>query len=803
MPIKTVMRQTIKPLLPGCAAFFLLATASTATFAETHVDNEQLSRGLRECQSANYNLALSSLQAAYTKAQQTPDKVRAAAALASSYIQTHQAALAEPYLRYAYENAAASVDKAGYAIDFANWQQQSGHAEQARTYYDAALALAGNDAGVVIGVALNQNQTQTQNRLDGTKLTPALRMQRLQELRALATRLPQLSDQQRARYAINLAVQARKLGKDQAGGIADDARAVAFQALQQARDVALTQGQHHLLLEALDQLAQLYEDAQRTEDALALSGQAILASQGRQAHDVLIQIEWRQARLLRLQGKNSEAIAAYQRAVEHIEAIRSDIPVEYQDGRSSFRETLEPVYLGLADLLLQTSEQLDSAQKNAQLRRARDVLELIKQTELQDYLGDRCAVDTARANRKQGKQAVLASDTAILYPIVLANRLELLLETSQGMQRHSLPVPATKIRDQVIEFSNTLKDNLSFQSQAKRLYQALLAPVDAQLQHEGITTLVIVPDGALRLLPFAALHDGQRFAIEKYAIAVVPALSLTNTTARKQLGGQGRTLLAGMSEPGAVVEKLPGFMVDQLLATNSGGVDSGTGMQLARGVLTRGMRNIPKADAANLIEKKNATVADKSQQSEQLRQILALAGVNEEIHTLEKLTPGQTLLNKGFTVAAFSQKVKTGDYQIIHIASHGVFGGTADSTFLMAHDDLITMDRLQGFLRADAKGQELELLTLSACETADGDDRAPLGLSGAALKARAKSALGSLWPVSDNAATLLMGQFYRNLATPATSKAQALQKAQLELLKNNEFNHPFYWAPFIMVGSWL
>lgn len=155
-------------------------------------------------------------------------------------------------------------------------------------------------------------------------------------------------------------------------------------------------------------------------------------------------------------------------------------------------------------------------------------------------------------------------------------------------------------------------------------------------------------------------------------------------------------------------------------------------------------------------------------------------------------------------MAAFSQKVKTGDYQIVHIASHGVFGGTADTSFVMAHDDVITMDNLQLFLRAgNMKSQELELLTLSACETAEGDDRAPLGLSGAALKARARSALGSLWPVSDDAATLLMGQFYRSLAEPATSKAQALQKAQLKLIKNNNFNYPFYWAPFIMVGSWL
>ncbi|MFZ6734329.1 CHAT domain-containing protein [Undibacterium sp. Ji42W] len=737
-----------------------------------------LDQGVRECASGSYTQALSVLQAAYARADQTADKVKVASALAQTYIQTHQAAKAEPYLVYAFDHASSKLDRAGYAIDVANWQQQQGHAEQARYYYDTALQLAPSDTVIAISVGLNRQKLEVKN------LTPTARLENLQ---ALWQRLIQAGEQpQAARYSLNLGVQAKALG--------EEGQSMAFQAFDHARELAAKLGQARLQLEALDQLGQLYEDAHRYDDALALTDKALLASQGLEAHDLLINIEWRHGRILRVQAKSTEAIAAYQRALEHIEAIRTDIPVEYQDGRSSFRETLEPVYLGLADLLLQTSAQLDGVQKNTQLRRARDVLELLKQTELQDYLGDRCAIDTARANRKNSKNDVIADDTAILYPIILPDRLELLLETNKGMYSQSIAVSATKMRADVLDFGNILKDNLSFKPQAKRLYQALLAPVDTELMQQGIRTLVIVPDGVLRLLPFAALHDGQQFAIEKYAISVVPALSLTNTSVRSRDGAAYKTLLAGMSEPGAVVDKLPGAMVEQLLAANP--QTAANGRQVARAVLTRSLRNFPKAS--------EATILNKPEQHQQLQQMLALAGVDEEIRTLEKLTSSQTLLNAKFTAAAFSQKVKTGDYQIVHIASHGVFGGTADSTFVMAHDDLITMDNLQGFLRAGSmKNQELELLTLSACETAEGDDRAPLGLSGAALKARARSALGSLWPVSDDAATLLMGQFYRHLAEPATSKAQALQKAQLELMKNNQFSHPFYWAPFIMVGSWL
>jgi CHAT domain-containing protein len=759
---------------------FALYSISTVAFSS----EPTLEKGLRDCASGNYNQALSVLQTAYAKAGKNSDKVKAASALAQTYIQTHQTIKAEPYLSFAFENAENKLDKAGYAIDFGNWQQQQGHAGQARYYYDAALKLAGNDAAIAVSAGLNQHK------LDAKKQAP---VDQLKNLQTLWQRLQQVGDSvQVARYSLNLGVQAKSLG---AVG-----QALAFQAFEQARVLTTKPGQPRLQLEALDQLAQMYEDARRFDEALALTDQALLAAQGQEVHDLLINIEWRHGRILRIQAKAAEAIAAYQRAVEHIEAIRTDIPVEYQDGRSSFRETLEPVYLGLADLLLQTSDPLDDERKNAQLRRARDVLELLKQTELQDYLGDRCAVDTARANRKS---TMLASDTAILYPIVLPDRLELLLETGKGMYRHSLPMSANKLRADVIDFGNNLKDNLSFQPQAKRLYLALLTPVDAELTQQGIRTLVIVPDGVLRLLPFAALHDGQRFAIEKYAIAVVPALSLTNTNARVHQKGGFKTLLAGMSEPGTVVDKLPNAMVEQLLNANQQSAAM-NGRQVARAVLTRSLRNIPKPADTSMTGKLPQPYVSKPEQHQQLQQMLALAGVDEEIRTLEKLTISQTLLNAGFTVAAFSQKVKTGDYQIVHIASHGVFGGTADTSFVMAHDDVITMDNLQLFLRAgNMKSQELELLTLSACETAEGDDRAPLGLSGAALKARARSALGSLWPVSDDAATLLMGQFYRSLAEPLTSKAQALQKAQLKLMKNNNFNHPFYWAPFIMVGSWL
>lgn len=97
----------------------------------------------------------------------------------------------------------------------------------------------------------------------------------------------------------------------------------------------------------------------------------------------------------------------------------------------------------------------------------------------------------------------------------------------------------------------------------------------------------------------------------------------------------------------------------------------------------------------------------------------------------------------------------------------------------------------------------MELLTLSACQTAAGDDRAALGLAGVAVKAGARSALATLWFINDQATALLITEFYHQLRDPDLSKAKALQRAQLILLNDRRYQHPGYWSPFLLIGNWL
>ncbi len=138
------------------------------------------------------------------------------------------------------------------------------------------------------------------------------------------------------------------------------------------------------------------------------------------------------------------------------------------------------------------------------------------------------------------------------------------------------------------------------------------------------------------------------------------------------------------------------------------------------------------------------------------------------------------------------------------MASHGQFESDASKTFLLTFDEKLTIDRLDQFIGLfKFRDDPLELLTLSACDTAEGDDRAALGLAGVAIKAGARSAVATLWQVHDKVAAVLVEQFYRELQDPSVSRAAALQRAQLKVLADPRYEHPGFWSPFLMINSWL
>jgi CHAT domain-containing protein len=168
---------------------------------------------------------------------------------------------------------------------------------------------------------------------------------------------------------------------------------------------------------------------------------------------------------------------------------------------------------------------------------------------------------------------------------------------------------------------------------------------------------------------------------------------------------------------------------------------------------------------------------------------------------------GTTLLNRRFVLDNVREEIRREPYAIVHFASHGEFRSEKERTFLVAFEEKVTLDQLEDLIKPQTTrdlGKPVELLTLSACQTAAGDDRAALGLAGVALKAGARSAVASLWCVNDESSAELIAEFYRELAgDPNISKAHALRNAQIKLMQDPNRAHPIHWAPYLVIGNWL
>jgi CHAT domain-containing protein len=183
----------------------------------------------------------------------------------------------------------------------------------------------------------------------------------------------------------------------------------------------------------------------------------------------------------------------------------------------------------------------------------------------------------------------------------------------------------------------------------------------------------------------------------------------------------------------------------------------------------------------------------------------ALPSVAGEVNDISKATSGTALLNQNFTAQTLANRVQGNSANLVHLATHGQFSSNLDETFLLTWNGRMNIRELSDLLRNRDSGQKdaLELLVLSACDTAAGDDRAVLGLAGLAVKSGARSTLASLWPVKDQVAARLMTQFYEELKQPNMTKAEALRRSQLALLKDKDFDDPFFWSSFVLVGNWL
>ncbi|MBD1936861.1 CHAT domain-containing protein [Microcoleus sp. FACHB-68] len=182
----------------------------------------------------------------------------------------------------------------------------------------------------------------------------------------------------------------------------------------------------------------------------------------------------------------------------------------------------------------------------------------------------------------------------------------------------------------------------------------------------------------------------------------------------------------------------------------------------------------------------------------------SLPHVESELDQIKVEASTQILLNESFSKFNFEKNVQSIPFSVIHLATHGEFSSQAKDTFILTWDGQINAKELDSLLRSETgQNKPIELLVLSACKTAAGDNRAALGLAGVAVRAGARSTVASLWYVSDEATAVLMTEFYQELANSKVTKAEALRRAQEAVLLNEELSHPYFWAAFVMVGNWL
>ncbi|OCQ93933.1 hypothetical protein AMR42_09375 [Limnothrix sp. PR1529] len=192
--------------------------------------------------------------------------------------------------------------------------------------------------------------------------------------------------------------------------------------------------------------------------------------------------------------------------------------------------------------------------------------------------------------------------------------------------------------------------------------------------------------------------------------------------------------------------------------------------------------------------------------SESREDLPALAPVPQQLAQLGKLLKGQILLNQEFTPTALTQALVSQPITVLHLATHGRFSSQRDNTFLLTWEGKLNMEDLDQLLkeRRAKRSEPLDLLTLSACQTATGDRYETLGLAGLAVRSGARSLVSSLWNIpADDAANRLFSEFYRGWLA-GLSKARALQQAKLKLLNNQGdlAADPHYWAAFVLIGDW-
>jgi len=364
----------------------------------------------------------------------------------------------------------------------------------------------------------------------------------------------------------------------------------------------------------------------------------------------------------------------------------------------------------------------------------------------------------------------LKQDAVLLYPLILDDRLELVLVTPYAPPiRRPVPVKREELNRVIADFRSALSNPSSNAKEpAQKLYNWLIQPIEATLKEANAKTIIYAPDGQLRYIPLSALYDGNQWLVQKYRVNNITALSLTNFNREPQ----ALKILAGALTQAATVKV---------------------------GDRTFNFDSLPAA--------------------------------GKEVENLAVTVPGTTkLLGRDFSQNETLDRMS--GYSILHLATHAAFvtGKPEDSFIVFGNNDRATFSDVEKWTLTN-----LDLVVLSACETGLGgklgNGEEILGFGYLMQEAGARASIASLWSVDDGGTQALMNAFYGVLDNGKLTKAEALRQAQIALITGNDkalgeqrgsliavqkvirdelapevanrLSHPYYWAPFILIGNGL
>jgi CHAT domain-containing protein len=513
-------------------------------------------------------------------------------------------------------------------------------------------------------------------------------------------------------------------------------------------------GEPRLTAVAIGRLGTFYEASGDWERARELTEEAIALSGDKP--DLAYQWQWQLGRILQarheqtaVQEADAGAILAYEKAYTILNGLRGDLASLDSSVQFDFRDRVEPVYRQFIDLLLRGDNP-----SQAHLKQARQAVEDLQLAELDNFFQDACAEPKVVNIETLDPR----NETAIIYSIILKDSLEIIakLPNISSLQHHSTQVTSAEIDSVTENLSEIMKSSRAtlpvIQSQTHKIYQWMIEPlkntldINSPRENSTIKNLVFILDGSLRNIPVALLFGENQYLVERYASTITPGLQLLESQTTGLTVNNAQALLTGVTQS-------PSFENENL-------------------------GNLPNVQ-------------------EELRNIGQIIRRSREIS------------EEDFLQENIQKQVKSTPFNILHIATHGRFSSDPDETFILDYFGRINVQDLDQLLARNPilQSEAIELLTLSACQTASGDQRAALGIAGFAIRAGARSTLASLWNVEDRSTAEFMRRFYGKLLDENLSKAEALREVQIDFIRNRTessiYFRPYFWAPFTLIGHWL